>query len=201
MTQKLEVRNDVEPDEKIYTSKSKTETLEYMIAIYKWKKSDITQNVFGALDLKSRNKFFAKVDEGILKALKGNEATIQCSKDFDHTEIETRLIDGFNTVLCKYPSDIQEIYANNKGLGYAKIYPLSENEDVVVARRNNKKKLITRGTLLFRIVKYATSVLIVPEQRPFKRQEFEQIFETMQNLGIEMYKVYGDKFAVEDDQS
>lgn len=200
MNQKLKVRNDVEPDEKIYTSKSKEETLEYMVTHFKWKRSEITQDAFGALVQKSSNHF-SKIDEGILKALKGKEATIHFEKDIDEMEIEHRLMTGFNFLVNKHPSFIQEVYANNKGLGYCKLYPLSENEDVVVAKRTNKKKLITRGTMLFRIVKYPKSVLIVPEQRAFTRREFEQVFETLEYQGIDMCKVYGDKFAVEDDRS
>jgi hypothetical protein len=201
MTQKLEVRNDVESEEKIYTSKSKEETLEYMVTHFKWKRSEITQDAFGSLVQKSSIGHFSKIDEGILKALKGEEATIYFEKGIGDQEIEHRLLTGFNTIQNKHPSFIQEVYANNKGLGYLKIYPLSENEDVVVAKRTSKKKLITRGIMMYRIRKYPNSVLIVPEQRAFTRREFEQVFEELQSLGVEMYKVYGDKFAVEDDQS
>ncbi len=201
MNQKLKVRNDAEPEEKIYASKSKEETLEYMVTHFKWKRSEITQDAFGALVQKSSIDRFSKIDEGILKVIKGEEATINFEKDIGVSEIEDRLITGFNTLVNKHPSFIQEVYANNKGLGYLKIYPLSDTEDVVVAKRNNKKKLIQRGLFMFRIVKQANSVLIVPEQRAFKRQEFEQIFETLEYQGVEMYKVYGDKFAVEDDKN
>lgn len=201
MNQKLEFRNDAESEEKIYASKSKEETLEYMVTHFKWKRSEITQDAFGALVQKSSIDHFSKIDKGILKVLKGKEATINFEKDIGLTEIEHRLITGFNTLVNKHPSFIQEVYANNKGLGYLKIYPLSDTEDVVVAKRTNKKKLIQRGIMMFRIVKQTNSVLIVPEQRAFKRREFEQVFETLESLGVEMYKVYGDKFAVEDDKN
>ncbi len=154
---------------------------------------DIGIDLFGAVGLKGQIN--NKMDKEFLKAFNGEEAEIRGNEKMD--DVLMRLVTVYNIHIYNIPSYVEEVAHNNAGKGIAKIYPLSSTESVVIAKRTNKKHGIKQGMILFRAKMGFNSTYIIPEMRAFKQREFDNIFEELQNQGVEMYKVMGDKFLVE----
>jgi hypothetical protein len=158
-------------------------------------KSDIVENVFGAIDERRFVEHYAEMDQAILKALKGKKTMIEGNPE----RIHRRFMTGLNIYMGGYHSIIEEVDAVNNNKTYGKLFPLGENDSVVLAKRSSKKHGVSKGMMMFRLVDSSEGTLVIKENRAFKESEQESIYNTMQSMGIDMMRAYGDSFLVETD--
>ena len=155
-------------------------------------KSDIAENVFGAYDERRFVEHFGKMDTEILNALKSKMTMIHG----DSETIHSRFMSGLNIYMGGYRSVIDEIQAVNSRKTYGKIFPYGE-ELVVLAKKSSKKHGVSKGMMMFRLVDTPEGVKVIKENRAFKDGEQDEVFDTMQSMGIDMMRAMGDSFLVE----